>query len=357
MNRYTGAKNALQKILSQDVTLLFNPGPDILLYALARTQPLGIKKFAQSQKTLNLTHGAITKIIMTWSMANIGDHLPAEVWESFINHHTAAGVLLGTLFLALSYPLIHNILLSKSQVYRENLDLGHQVVVLQHAIEAVFLSLIFIPYTYVTLSVNFEEQQYDSFKNKTTVICTFMSVVIIMYLMEIASRFANPRPLVVAHHLCAYLDGIIVLFFVTDANVKAASLLVYFITFEALTFVSLVMYRLCPTHRWTKPTILAGMVVFGSTRPIQFIWIIGSLLASWEHLVLWQAVFQITLTVVFTFLQLYTLTIHYTMYKKCGALKVQRAEPIKGVLDMDDQELGDDFDMDKTTPISMEFEV
>jgi hypothetical protein len=88
----------------------------------------------------------------------------------------------------------------------------------------------------------------------------------------------------------------------------------------------------------------------------KFIWIIGSLLASWEHLVLWQAVFQITLTVIFTFLQLYTLTIHYTLYKKCGAFKVQRAEPIKGVLDMDDQESGDDFEIDKTTPISMEFE-
>jgi hypothetical protein len=107
---------------------------------------------------------------MTWTMANIGDHLPAEVWESFINHHTAAGVLLGTLFLALGYPLIDNILLSKPQVYHENLDLGHQVVVLQHSIEAVYLSLIFIPYTYVTLSVNFEEQQYDSFKNKIAVI-------------------------------------------------------------------------------------------------------------------------------------------------------------------------------------------
>ena len=249
---------------------------------------------------------------MTWSMASISDHLPAEVWESFINQYVAASTLLGTLFLALGYPLIHNILLSKSQVYRENLDLGHQVVVLQHAVEAVFLTLIYIQFTYVMLSVNFEEQEYNSFKNKMTAVITFMSVIMIMYLMEIASRFANPRPLVVAHHLCAYLDGIIVLFFVTDANVKAASLLVYFITFEALTFVSLVMYRLCPTHRWTKPTILAGMVVFGSTRLIQFIWIMAGLVASWEHLMLWQAVFQITLAVVFTFLQLYSLTIHYT---------------------------------------------
>ena len=72
------------------------------------------------------------------------------------------------------------------------------------------------------------------------------------------------------------------------------------------------MYRLCLSHRWTKPTILVGMVIFGSTRPIQFLWIMAGLVASWEHLMLWQAVFQITLAVVFTFLQLYSLTIHYT---------------------------------------------
>ena len=78
----------------------------------------------------------------------------------------------------------------------------------------------------------------------------------------------------------------------------------------------------------------------------------AGLVASWEHLVLWQAVFQITLTFVFTSLQLYSLTIHYTMYKKCGAFKVQRAKSIKGVVDMDDEELGDDFVNDKTTHIS-----
>ena len=166
-----------------------------------------------------------------------------------------------------------------------------------------------------------------------------MSVIIIMYIMEIASRFANPRPLVVAHHLCTFLDGILTAFFVTTANVKAATLLVYLITFESLTFASLVVYRLCPTHRWTKPRILAGMVVFGSTRPIQFIWIIAGLVASWAHLVPWQAVLQITLTVVFTSLQLYALTIHYTLYKKCVAFEVQRAKSTEGVLDVEGQVL------------------
>ena len=138
---------------------------------------------------------------MTWSIARIDEHLSAEVWESFSNYYLAAGTLVGSLFLALSYPLIHKILLSKSQVYRENLDRDQQLVVLQHAVEAVFLSLVFIPFTYVTLSVNFEEQEYDSFKIKTTAVCIFMSVIIIMYQMEIASRFANPRPFVVAYHL------------------------------------------------------------------------------------------------------------------------------------------------------------
>ena len=53
---------------------------------------------------------------------------------------------------------------------------------------------------------------------------TFMSIIMIMYLMEIASRFANLRPLVVAYHLCAYLNGVVTHFFFTTANVKAAPL-------------------------------------------------------------------------------------------------------------------------------------
>ena len=71
---------------------------------------------------------------------------------------------MGTLFLALGYSLIHKSLLSKSQAYRENLDRDHQVV-LHHAVEGVFLSL---PFTYVMLFINFEEQQYDSLKNRET---------------------------------------------------------------------------------------------------------------------------------------------------------------------------------------------
>ena len=137
---------------------------------------------------------------MTWSVARFNEHLPAEVWES-CQLLSGGRCPCGEFFLAFGYHLIHKIILSKSQFYRENLDRDQQLVVLQHAVEAVFLSLVFIPFTYVTLSVNFEEQEYDSFKIKTTAVCIFMSVIIIMYQMEIASRFANPRPFVVAYHL------------------------------------------------------------------------------------------------------------------------------------------------------------
>jgi hypothetical protein len=73
------------------------------------------------------------------------------------------------------------------------------------------------------------------------------------------------------------------------------------------------MYRLCPTHRLTRPVILVGMIVFGVSRPIQLIWIMGSLIAAWENLILWQALFQIILAVVFSSLQLYSLTIPYSL--------------------------------------------
>jgi hypothetical protein len=52
------------------------------------------------------------------------------------------------------------------------------------------------------------------------------------------------------------------------------------------------------------------MLVFGLSRPVQLLWIIGSLVATWDDIVVWQAVVQIILTVVFTILQVYSLQIH-----------------------------------------------
>lgn len=207
----------------------------------------------------------------TWSINNLDGHLPNQVWESFVNHHVAAGILLGILIISLSYPLIHQFYLKKSEHYREKLNREQQLVVLQHTVEALFLSVIFAPFTYVIFSANFEEQEFEPFRKKLTAITTFMATIIIMYLIELASRFSNLRPVVAAHHLCATMNGILTAFFLTTANVRAASLLVYFITFEAVTFYGLVMYRLVPSHKMTKPIILAGMLIFGLSRPIQFI--------------------------------------------------------------------------------------
>lgn len=59
------------------------------------------------------------------------------------------------------------------------------------------------------------------------------------------------------------------------------------------------------------------MVVFAASRPIQVIWILGSLITVWEGLILWQVTF------VFTVLQCYSLTIHYKLLRKCQCLFLQ----------------------------------
>ena len=285
-----------------------------------------------------------------WSIHNIDTFLEEEDWQSFVNHHTAAGMMLGVFFITCSYPIIHKIYLAKSARYREELSSEQQLVVVQHTIQATFLSLIFGPLTYLILSLFFEEQDsQEQLSNKVAAIATFMFVVIMMYMVEIASRFSNLRPLVLAHHLCAYLDSIYPAFFLTTANVKASSLLVYFICYEALTFVGLVLYRLAPTSRWTRPTILAGMIVFGMSRPVQFAWIFGTLIASWDDISSGHAIFQMVLTTLFTVLQIYSLTIHWSLYKK-SARKVQQQSEKKN-LGLEEEEVDDS--LERTEPLGV----
>lgn len=267
---------------------------------------------------------------MAWSVENIDGHLPGYMWESFATYHVAAGILVGTLFLALSYPVFHQVYLRKSARYRDQLTRDQQIVVIHHSVQALTLSLLFVPFTYVVLSVNFEEQNVETLGKKFTALATFMSVIIVMYLIEIASRFVNLRALVVAHHLCAYMNGIVTAYFLDTANVKSASLLVYFITYEAATFMGLVMYRLVPDHKWTRPMIVTGMVTFGLSRPIQLIWIIAGLIEIWSDAILWQAIFQIVLATMFTSLQIYSLTIHYSLYKKLGERQLSMPVYVEG---------------------------
>ncbi|KAL7577148.1 hypothetical protein ACA910_019750 [Epithemia clementina (nom. ined.)] len=255
---------------------------------------------------------------MTWDIGVIENHLPQATWEAMVDHHVPAGMMLGVLFVALSYPIVNNVYMKKSERFRTELSRDQQVVVVQHTIEAIFLFLFFGPLSYVVLSMNFQEQSLEDIDRKVPALATMMFVIIIMYLVEIAARYQKLRTLVVAHHLCAYLDSIFPAFFLTTANLKASSLLVYFITYEAPIFVGLVLYRLCPNNKWTRPTLLVGMIVFGVSRPVQLVWILASLIVTWEHLIVWQAIAQIVLTLLFTSLQLYSLTIHMHLYKKCG---------------------------------------
>jgi hypothetical protein len=95
--------------------------------------------------------------------------------------------------------------------------------------------------------------------------------------------------------------------------------LVYMICYEAVSFWGLLMYRLYPNHKWTPRVILSGIYIVGLSRPVQVVWILASLISTWEHLVVWVAVVQIILVCLFTSLQLYSLSIHWNMRVKCLA--------------------------------------
>jgi hypothetical protein len=102
-----------------------------------------------------------------------------------------------------------------------------------------------------------------------------------MYMMEIASRYDGARPIILFHHyLLTCTDGLMSLLFPTSVMLKTASILVYFIAFEAFTFVGLFMYRIFPNSKVTSKIILAGMVMFGGTHPIQVSWIGSAIFGS-----------------------------------------------------------------------------
>jgi len=259
---------------------------------------------------------------MTWNIDQISNHLPQEVWESFLDHNLPAAMMIGIFVVCLCYPIFHRLLIKYSDPYRK-LTPDAQLVVTQHSIEAVMLSLIFVPLSYLVLSTNFEDHSNspETFKRKFQAIGSLMYIIIIMYMVELASRYQNIRPLVLVHHCCAYANSLLPTLFLTTANLRASSLLVYFITYEAITFIGLVMYRLYPEKRLTVRIITAGIFMMGASRPIQLIWILWSLIATWEYLVLWQAVLQIIFAVLFTLLQLYSLTIHWSIRQRCIAMQ------------------------------------
>lgn len=262
-----------------------------------------------------------------WSVTNISKTLPDELWqELFSSNKLLFNLMVGWMFIPIAYIATHNVLIKCVQPYRD-LNPDAQTVVIHHATEAIILSLFFFPMTYLLLSVLFEEQSFDDFEAKFIQLTTMVGIIMAMYLIELASRYRNPRPMLVIHHLIAYLNGLFLLGFKSNANVKTCLILVYFITFEAITFTSLLMYRLFPFQTATPKVILIGLIVMATSRPFQLLLIFGFIFSAWNDLVKWHALTQIGITVFLTAIQIWSLTIHFKLWKR----SVER-HPIKSGL-------------------------
>jgi hypothetical protein len=256
----------------------------------------------------------------SWSIGNV--HRDASLVPSlapYVNKNALGGLLLGTFLLSLCYPLFHHLYQRYSEIYKRELRPHQRVVVIQHSIQALFLSLALFPTTYLLASFNFQAQTLDELGPKATMSAVFLGLVVVMYCLELASRI-EIRPLLLLHHGATTIMGMYCVAYFTEANITTASLLVYFITYEAIIFVGLVLYRLWPAHDLTHRVLYIGMVVFGATRPLQVLTVLISLLVNRHHLIAHQAVLDGGVTVAFTLLQLYTLRIHYGMYLRSRAL-------------------------------------
>ena len=109
-------------------------------------------------------------------------------------------------------------------------------------------------------------------------------------------------------------------FFPTIVMFKASSVLVYFICFESRTFIGLVIYRLCPQSKTTPRVMVAGMVCFGATRPVQLVWVFAAIFGSWndDNVVKCQGILQICVTLIVTMIQIFSLDSLFSMEAMLG---------------------------------------
>ena len=270
----------------------------------------------------------------SWSLDPLlHDTLPAKASESiFTDLRTVQLVYLSIMILAIAYPGVHKVLLRFSQQYSDMKRADKQITTLHHAVEALILSIAMPFFSYYMIRVNFQvHNDPEVLLSDMRYIANFMFCITIMYLLELASRFQNPRPIIVFHHTFACFAGFMVLLFPTSVMVKTASVLVYFICFEALTFVGFFMYRIFPNSKYTPKVVLAGMICFGITRPLQVLWVGAAAFGSWSdgNTVKWQAIFQIVVTTILTALQVFTLKIHYRVWKRlCTKLAIDKNNSI-----------------------------
>lgn len=266
----------------------------------------------------------------TWSYDWFKFSVPDSKIEDYVTGYSAGGVLAGIILVALSYTVFDRVWSSRSEKYR-SIPMEQQVVVIQHSIEAFFLALVFFPMTWAMLSSNFQvpfSEHFDQVRN--SFIGIYMVWIVSTYFVELAARYKTIRTLVLVHHVCAAMDALLPLFAMTLVNVRCASVLTYFITFEAPVFMGLVMYRLFPLNAWTPTMIRIGMEVFGLTRPIQLAWILLIVVEHWDTSKAWQCIIQVLFGVFFSCLQLYTLVIHNSLLQKCKRAQREAAAGTAG---------------------------
>ena len=257
---------------------------------------------------------------IVWSLDPLLHHaLPAKVILSDIG--LIQGMPLICLLLSVSYPLIHKILLRFFKSYADITPASKQIVVLHHAVEAIVLSFLFPIFTAYMIKVNFQIHEFDVIMADYKKIVYFSFTALFMYMLELASRVEKPRVIIIVHHLLACGDGIMVFWLPTSVMSKTSTVLIYFVFFEALTFVGLFMYRIFPEKKVTCHVILIGMLFFGISRPIQVLWVGVIAISSWKNGndEKWQIVFQGTVTLILSILQLKTLLIHYGIWKRLSS--------------------------------------
>ena len=293
--------------------------------------------FCRNYSFLTKTHFGLLFRIMTWSIHHLSLHLPTEVWKNCFDISIASYCLLAITLVALSYSVIHQVLTKYSESYRQLKD-NQQLIAVQHALQFLMLTILIVPFTYLTLSLNFEQSNFEVFKKKIKDVTILCITIILMYVIEIALRYRDIRPLVLVHHLCAIANTIFPFLCPTTANIKAALLLTYFITYEFMLFAGLLMYRLYPLHKVTSYVISSGIIIFGMSRVLQLLWIFASLIASWQDLVKWHAWIQIFMTILFSTIQMYSLKIHLDLRRKCLEKQLEQKKKMRDTF----RSLGDD---------------
>jgi len=260
-----------------------------------------------------------------WSLEPLlHGHLPNDVSEgifadiSFVRFAFAA-----IISMSLLYPIMHKLLLKTCKNYKSLKNQSKQIVVIHHAVEFIVLFSVLPFYTYFVVRGLFRESNPGEAIADAGGALRCGVFILLQYAFELSSRFEQPRPIVVFHHVLALVDMTLCAFFSTSVVLKTGIILVYAICFEGPTFLGLFLYRMLPNHPVTPKVILVGMVVFGITRPIQCVLVGAIIFGHWneENVMKWQSVVQLVVTILLTTVQFLTLKIHYGVWQRCIAKK------------------------------------